>query len=59
MDLWSLRPISGNGDGIQQAEGQLLVLGCRIYVAPNQHVLGFYRVSTFKLAETAYFADKK
>lgn len=45
MDIWGLRSILGDGDGIHQAEGQCLVLGCRFYAAPNQHVLGFYRVS--------------
>lgn len=53
MDLWSLCPIPGHGDGIQQAEGKLLVLGCRIYVAPDQHVLGLYRVGAFEIAGNA------
>lgn len=46
MDIWGLCSIPGDGDGIQQVESQLLVLGCWVHVASDQHVLGFYRVST-------------
>lgn len=50
MDVWGLCSIPGDGDGIQQVEGQLPVLGCWVYVAPDQLVLGLHRVSASNLA---------